>query len=571
MNKLTGAQLVIKSLEAQGVECVFGYPGGAAINIFDAILDSSSIKFVLSRHEQGAAHMADGYARATGKAGVVLVTSGPGALNTVTGIMTAKMDSVPMIVISGQTNSTNLGVDAFQETDVLGATMPVVKHNYLILKADEVERTMAEAFEIAETGRPGPVLIDIPKDISNETAPYVGAAIPKLNSIRPALSDKALAGVKEMAKLLNASERPLILAGHGALIAGASNEVKTLAETLQAPVTNTLLGKGAFPENHPLCLGMPGMHGTAYANYALTRCDLILSIGSRFDDRISGNTKKFCPLAKKLHIDIDPGEIGKVIQPDAHVCGDAKAALHALIPLVNELETGPWLDELRTYRETNPLHLRETGPLSGPEVIDSLYRVTEGDAYVTTDVGQHQMWAAQYFLVNKKDSWMSSGGGGTMGYGFPAAIGAQLAKPDERVICIVGDGGFQMTQMELSTAAVHKLPIKILIIDNKCLGMVRQWQELFYDNRESGIDLQGNPDFIKLGAAYGIKGFHINKRDHLETRLAEAMAYNDGPCIIHAEIEREENVFPMIPAGQSAFEIVLSPPKKKLARPTGSS
>ena len=575
MSSLNGAQVLVKCLENIGVERIFGHPGGAAINIFDALVDSS-IDFVLTRHEQGAVHMADGYARTSGKPGVVLVTSGPGALNTVTGLVTAKMDSVPIIVITGQTNMVNLGKDAFQESDVFGVTMPVVKYSYLVLDPDEISGIVHEAHFIATTGRPGPVLIDLPKDISNAPARLELNVKPDLpgyqfreKPIPLTAVQKSLA--EKMAGYFSESSKPLILVGHGALLSGAAEQVTQLAEKLQAPVTNTLLGKGGFPETHELALGMLGMHGNAWANHALDQCDLILSIGSRFDDRINGNNEKFCPEAIKLHIDIDQTEIDKIVQTDASICADAKVALEYLNTCVQPMSTKQWLEELNAVRVRHPLVAQRTSGISASGVIQKMYELTSGKAIVSTDVGQHQMWAAQFFLVDKPDTWLSSGGAGTMGFGMPAAIGAQMAVPDATVIAFVGDGGFQMTECELATAAIHKLPIKIVILDNKCLGMVRQWQELFYDERYSGIDLVGNPDFVKLADAFGIKAFHVKDAADIDSKLAEAISYRDGPCLIHAEIIKEDNVFPMIPAGKSAADIVLSAPTVKLEKPIGST
>lgn len=567
---MTGAEALIRCLENFGVEYIWGLSGGAAIPIFDALV-GSKIKLVLVRHEQGATHIADGYARATGKPGVVLVTSGPGATNTVTGIMTAHMDSVPMIVLTGQTISSMLGKDAFQESDIFGITMPVVKHSYLVRNTNDIPRIIKEAFHICNTGRPGPVLIDLPKDITS--GPCTSDLDPAMDIPGykvPAKPNKA--DIAKMAKLFKGSKRPLLLIGHGAVLSRAADAVKVLALKLNAPVTNTLLGKGAFPETHPLSLGMLGMHGTAYANKALTRCDLILSIGSRWDDRINGKNDEFCIGAKKLHIDIDPAEMGKIVQPDASCVGDAKQIVEELVKLVEPLDTADWLKELNTYRHQYPLKYNDSKGLTAQRVIDDLYHVTKGNAYVTTDVGQHQMWAAQFYLTNDGNKWLSSGGAGTMGFGFPAAVGVQFGKPNELVVAIVGDGGFQMTSFELSTVFIHKLPVKILIIDNKYLGMVRQWQELFFDNRLSGVDLEGNPDFIKLAEAYGIKGVHIANVQECRAKLTEAMNYK-GPVLIHAEVIKEDNVFPMIPAGKSAYQMIIEPPSAntKLEKPTGST
>ncbi len=565
------AHALIKCLENHGVEYIFGHPGGAAIPIFDALV-GSKIKLILTRHEQGATHMADGYARATGKIGVVLVTSGPGATNTVTGLLTAHMDSVPIIVLAGQTVSVNLGKDAFQEADVFGITVPVVKHSYLVKDANSVPQVIHEAVHIATTGRPGPVLLDLPKDVM-ERDPFSASLdaeidLPGYSFTREGDSKD----IKAIAKYLNKARKPLILAGHGCLIANAEDELLALAEKLNCPVTNTKLGKGAFPENHPLSVGMLGMHGTAYANKALQGCDLIISIGSRWDDRITPvKMAEFCPDAVKLHIDIDPAEINKILVPDAAAIGDAKLILKELIDYVTPLETDKWLAEINKYKKKHPLTYKIHGGLKAQHVIDALYQLTEGQAIVTTDVGQHQMWAAQFFLTHYKKGWISSGGAGTMGFGLPSAIGAQLARPDELVITVVGDGGFQMTLCELATAAIHNLPIKVLVIDNKFLGMVRQWQGLFYDNRLSGVDLVGNPDFVKLGQSYGIKGFRIKRPADVNKVLKQALAYNDGPCIIHAEVVKEDNVFPMIPAGGSAADMIISQPSKKMAKPKGST
>ena len=566
---ISGADALIRCLEQFGVEYIFGLSGGAAIPIFDALV-GSKIKLVLVRHEQGATHMADGYARATGKPGVVLVTSGPGATNTVTGILTAQMDSVPMIVLTGQTISPMLGKDAFQEADIAGITMPVVKHSYLVKVTNDIPRVIKEAWHICQTGRPGPVLLDLPKDITSGT--FTGSTLDPEMDIpgykAPAKPNKN--DIIKMAKMFKGSKKPLILVGHGAVIANAADAIKKLAEKINAPVTNTLLGKGAFPETHPLSVGMLGMHGTAYANKALVNCDLILSIGSRWDDRINGNNNEFCVNAKKLHIDIDFAEINKIVKPDAWVLGDAKEVVEELVKLVEPLDTKDWLAEVNFYRKEFPLKYSNDHGLTAQRVIDECYKVTTGRAIVTTDVGQHQMWAAQFYLSDRGDHWLSSGGAGTMGYGFPAAIGAQFGKPKDLVVAIVGDGGFQMTLYELSTVLVHKLPVKVLIIDNKYLGMVRQWQELFFENRLSGVDLEGNPDFVKLAEAYGIKGFHIDHVDHCHDVMTQAMAY-PGPCVIHAEVIKEGNVFPMVPAGKSAHHMIIEPPTTQLEKPTGST
>ncbi len=566
--QMTGAEALVKCLENHGVEYIFGLSGGSVIPIFDVLVDSK-IKLILVRHEQGATHMADGYARATGKPGVVLVTSGPGSTNTVTGIMTAHMDSVPMIVLTGQTISPMLGKDAFQETDIAGISMPVVKHSYLVKKTNDLPRILKEAFYITNTGRPGPVLIDLPKDITS--GPFTGSLNQKMDIPGYSVPGKGnQKDILKIAQLFNASKKPLLLVGHGAAISKAENAVRALARKLKAPVVNTLLGKGVFPESSPLNLGMLGMHGTAYANKALINCDLICSIGSRWDDRINGNNNEFCIGAVKIHIDIDPAEIGKVVQPDAHVIGDARLVVEELVKHVEPKDTSKWLQEVGFYRKEFPLKYSNDKGLTAQKVIDELYQITKGSATIVTDVGQHQMWAAQFCLAERGDKWISSGGAGTMGFGFPAAIGAQFGKPKELVVAVCGDGGFQMTLSELATASIHKLPVKVIIIDNKYLGMVRQWQELFFDNRLSGVDLEGNPDFVKLAEAYGIKGVHIDKVEDVHKKLKAALAYK-GPVVIHAEVIKEGNVFPMVPAGKSAHHIIIEPPTTQLEKPTGST
>jgi len=564
----TGAEKLIQYLERAGVEYIFGLSGGAAMPIFDALVDSN-IQLILTRHEQGAMHMADGYARATGRPGVVLVTSGPGATNTVTGLLTALMDSVPVIVLTGQQITPLLGKDAFQEADVTGITYPVVKHSYLVRDPAEIPRVVHEAFYLATTGRPGPVLIDLPKDVTQapcdapfeDTIDIPGYRVP---------THGALEDVERAAELLKAARCPLLYVGHGAVLSDAGKAVITLAEKLRAPIVNTLLGKGAADETHPLHLGMLGMHGTAYANKAVCGCDLIMAIGARWDDRITGKLDEFCVDAVKIHIDIDPAEFNKVLKPDLCIQGDARLVLEDLIPLVEAADTAEWLAQCEEWRRRYPLRYPKQGGLRAQLVLDKLNDLTQGKAVIATDVGQHQMWAAQFCLATTNRHWLSSGGAGTMGFGFPAAIGAKFACPDKEVWAVVGDGGFQMTLCELATAAVHDVAVKCLVINNNYLGMVRQWQELFFDNRLSGVALEGNPDFVKLAQAYGVQAYRIRRPADAERILQQARDH-DGPCLVVAEVVQEDNVFPMIPSGAPVSGMIIEKPKERLEKPVGST
>jgi len=565
----TGAEKLIQCLEREGVEYIFGLSGGAAMPIFDALVDSS-IKLILVRHEQGATHMADGYARATGKPGVVLVTSGPGATNTVTGLLTAHMDSVPIVVLTGQTITPMLGKDGFQEADVTGITYAVVKHSYLVREAESIPRVVREAFHIATTGRPGPVLVDLPKDVTQGPcrAPFVDQVHLPGYSVPTRGEPEAIA---QAAAFLSSARRPVLYVGHGAVISDAGKAVVQLAEKLRAPIVNTLLGKGAADETHPLHLGMLGMHGTAYANRAVDGCDLIMAIGARWDDRITGKLDEFCVDAIKIHVDIDPAEFNKMVRPDVCITGDARLVLEDLLPLVKPSNTEAWLRQCEAWRTKYPLRYPKQGGLRAQLVLDRLNALTEGRAVITTDVGQHQMWAAQFCKSTSNRHWISSGGAGTMGFGFPAAIGAQFGRRSDKVWAIVGDGGFQMTLSELATAAIHRLPVKCLIVNNNYLGMVRQWQELFFENRLSGVALEGNPDFVKLAESYGVKAFRIRRPAQVDRILAQAHAYDDGPCVVVAEVVQEDNVFPMIPAGAPLSGMIIERPKERLEKPTGST
>jgi acetolactate synthase-1/2/3 large subunit len=550
--KLTGAQILIECLEREGVDVIFGYPGGQVIPIFDALYDAR-IKNILVRHEQGAAHAADGYARSTGKTGVCLATSGPGATNLVTGIATAYMDSVPMVAITGQVPTFLLGCDSFQEADITGITLPITKHNYLVKELKDLPRMMKEAFHIANTGRPGPVLIDLPKDLTVQTTKFEYPETVDLPGYKPNYIGNARQ-VKDAAEAIRKAARPLLYVGGGAVISGAHQELRRLAESMEIPVTTTLMGITAFPGNHPLSLGMLGMHGTAYANFAACETDLVIAVGARFDDRVTGNLETFAPKATVIHIDIDPAEIGKNVAVDIPIVGDVKNVLEMLTERVTPHSHPEWLQQIEEWKRTYPLKYDRDG-LKPQRVIEELSRLTKGNAIICTEVGQHQMWTAQYYQFTEPRSLVTSGGLGTMGFGFPASIGAQVAHPDRLVVNIAGDGSFQMNIQELGTAVAHNIPVKVIILNNFYLGMVRQWQEFFFNSRYSGTVLESNPDFVKIAEAYGAAGFRIETVAELPVVLKQALE-TPGPVVVDCRVEREENVLPMVPANSSIQQMI---------------
>jgi acetolactate synthase-1/2/3 large subunit len=561
---IKGADALLRVFREEGVDVFFGYPGGSVIPIYDSLFDAEDIRDILPRHEQGAAHAADGYARVTGKVGVCMATSGPGACNLVTGLATAYMDSIPMVAITGQVKTHLVGTDGFQEADTTGITSPVTKHSYLIKDPHEVARfpdIIREAFYLAGHGRPGPVLVDIPFDVSLGEVPWAERDIEALDGYEPVpVPDDA--DIVRAGEMIAESERPVLMIGGGIIASEASAEVRQLAEKCNICVVHTLMGKGAFPESHELSLGMPGMHGTVTASYALQHSDLMIVIGARFDDRITGDLSRFAPDARVIHIDIDPAELDKVRHAHVGIVADARLALEKLLEAVKPRERGDWEDYLLKFREEHPLSYEQGNEAIAPQyVVEQLYEVTEGKAIITTEVGQNQMWAAHYYRLDEPRRWCSSGGLGTMGYGHPAALGAQVGRPDDLVCDIAGDGSIQMCIQELATGVINKLPIKILILNNSYLGMVRQWQDMFFDKRYSGVDLTGNPDFVRVAEAYGAVGMRITKPDEVAPAIEKALEVDDVPVVMDFVVAQEENVFPMIPAGKSYEEIMERAPK----------
>jgi acetolactate synthase-1/2/3 large subunit len=561
MKKLTGAEILLESLREEGVDTIFGYPGGAVIDIYDR-LAKTDIKHVLVRHEQGAVHAADGYARASGRVGVSLVTSGPGATNTVTGIATAYMDSIPVVVLTGQVPRGLIGNDAFQEVDIVGITRPCTKHNYLVTDIDDLSRVIKEAFYLARSGRPGPVLIDLPKDLMSMTATYRPGKNIKLRSYQPTYRPN-LRQLDKVVRLIKEAKRPLILAGGGVVLSKGSEELTRFARKIVAPVTTTLMGLGTFPPQDQLWLGMVGMHGTYRANMATSRCDLLIAVGVRFDDRVTGKIETFASQARIVHIDIDPSSIRKNVPVSIPVVGDCRLTLETLNDLFEKEKLNgipevraPWLDQIEEWKSTRPLAYEQGQVIKPQYVIETLYMLTRGDAIVTTEVGQNQMWAAQYYHVHKPNSFITSGGLGCMGFGLPAAIGAQVAMPDKLVVDIAGDGSIQMNIQEMATAVQYRLPIKVVILNNQFLGMVRQFQELFYDRRYACTGMECAPDFVKLAEAYGAAGLRATKPEEVEPVLKEGLSL-EKPVLMDFLVEKEEKVYPMVPAGKPITEMLL--------------
>jgi len=555
--KIKGSQIIVESLIKEKVEYLFGYPGGVVIPIFHELYHAP-IKFVLSRHEQGAIHAADGYARASGRTGVVLATSGPGATNLITGIATAHLDSVPLVVLTGQVSTTMIGNDAFQEVDITGITRPISKHNYLVQDIKDLARIIKEAFYIASTGRPGPVLIDIPVDISNAIYDFEYPDEVSIRGYKPTY-DGHPGQIIKACKLIESAKKPIIYAGGGVVISNASEELRELVKKTGIPVTTTLLGMGVYPETDPLAMEMLGMHGTYYANYAVHNSDLLIAIGARFDDRVTGKISDFIPHAKVIHIDIDPASVSKNVLVDIPIVGDCKKILREMNKEIKAPNIDEWVKDLKTVKKDNPLQyeMKEKDDIKPQYVVEQLYKLTEGKAIITTEVGQNQMWAAQFFKYTEPRTFISSGGLGTMGFGLPAAIGAQLARPDRRVIDIAGDGSIQMNIQELIVAAQHKLPVIIAILNNGFLGMVRQWQQLFWEKRYSHTCINFAPDFVKLAEAYGCVGIRVTEQKEVETAIKKALSITDKPIIIDFNVCKEENVYPMVPAGKTIKETIM--------------
>ncbi|MGC2842333.1 acetolactate synthase large subunit [Bacillus velezensis] len=553
---MNGALMLIESLKKEKVEMIFGYPGGAVLPIYDKLYQSGLVH-ILPRHEQGAIHAAEGYARISGKPGVVIATSGPGATNLVTGLADAMIDSLPLVVFTGQVATSVIGSDAFQEADILGITMPITKHSYQVRRPEDLPRVIKEAFHIATTGRPGPVLIDIPKDVAAFEGEFRYDHEISLPGYQPVKEPNYLQ-IRKLVEAVSSAKKPVILAGAGVLHGKASEDLKNYVEQQQIPVAHTLLGLGGFPADHPLFLGMAGMHGTYTANMALYHCDLLISIGARFDDRVTGNLQHFAKSAKVAHIDIDPAEIGKIIETQIPVVGDSKIVLQELLKQNGKQgQTEEWKQQLSEWKEEYPLWYtdnREEG-LKPQKLIEYIHQFTNGEAIVATDVGQHQMWAAQFYPFRKADKWVTSGGLGTMGFGLPAAIGAQLADRNATVVAILGDGGFQMTLQELDVIRQLNLPVKVVILNNECLGMVRQWQEIFYEERYSESKFSAQPDFVKLSEAYGIKGVRISSEEEAEEELKKALSSKE-PAVIDVRVAKSEKVFPMIAPGKGLHEMV---------------
>ncbi len=564
--ELSGAEIIVKFLKDEGVSHLFGYPGGAVLHIYDALYQQEDVEHILVRHEQGAVHAADGYARSTGRPGVALVTSGPGATNAITGIATAYMDSIPLVVLTGQVPKTLIGNDAFQEVDSVGITRPCVKHNFLVKEIGDLAETLKKAFYIATTGRPGPVVVDIPKDVTAEKTAYVYPEKVKMRSYNPV--EKGHSGqIRKAVELLLAAKQPMIYTGGGIILGGGSDALTAMTRRLGYPITNTLMGLGAYPATDPQFLGMLGMHGTYEANMSMHNCDVLLAIGARFDDRVTGNVDKFCPHAKIIHVDIDPSSISKNVRVDIPIVGTVQHVIAEMMQLLDKQmsESLPdkealaqWWQQIEEWRAKDCLSYdRDSDTIKPQSVVEALYQVTAGDAFITSDVGQHQMWAAQFYKFDKPFRWINSGGLGTMGFGLPAAMGAQLANPDATVACITGEGSIQMCIQELSTCRQYALPIKIVNLNNRYLGMVRQWQEFFYQGRYAMSYMDALPDFVKLAESYGHVGLRIDKPADVQPALEEAMALKDRLVFLDFQTDQMENVYPMIPAGAGLNEMIL--------------